>query len=482
MSSKYSAPGVYVESIPSVVSVDESLSTGIGGFFGYAAWGPDTPVLISSWQEYIDIFAPFEDSPFVSRAQLAYADYGFFQNGGKQCYIHRVTGNAGAAASATVTYTPTGGSSTDLFELESKYIGVAGNSFVFSLTKLSGLVAGGDTYNYALKYGTDKIEEYSGSWSGLLNFITNESKYIEFSADPPASAPAGFPLNGVTANFSGGAASYGGQISTEANLKAWKAGESIDRVNYVADVDSSIVTSVLYPVINSRKETVIIAYSATATRVINDANTIAPEKVMVYAPKINVSDPLNNNELRAITPVGHVMGVFARIAQERGIWKAPAGTECILKGAVSVVSNIDVATYRNVGINAIVYKPNYGIVIWGARTQALNNDMAYVTDVLLDCYIKDAIDSALQPAVFEPNNSALWIRVKADIESILDTLWRAGGLAGSEANQAYYVKCDEDLNPASVRDAGELRVEVGYARSRPAEFIIVRVAHVINRG
>ena len=137
---------------------------------------------------------------------------------------------------------------------------------------------------------------------------------------------------------------------------------------------------------------------------------------------------------------------------------------------------------RNERVNAIIYKPNYGVVIWGAMTQALNNDMAYVTDVLLDCYIKSAIDTALQPAVFEPNNSALWVRVKADIESILDTLWRAGGLAGSEASQAYYVKCDEELNPESVRDAGELRVEVGYARNRPAEFIIVRVAHSINRS
>ena len=206
------------------------------------------------------------------------------------------------------------------------------------------------------------------------------------------------------------------------------------------------------------------------------------ERIIAYYPFVNVSDPLNSGALREVSPVGHVMGVFARIAQERGIWKAPAGTECTLKGVVSVAEPVDVGELRAKGVNAIIYKPNYGVVIWGAVTPAPNNDMAYVTDVLLDCYIKSAIDTALQPAVFEPNNSALWIRVKADIESILDTLWRAGGLAGSEASQAYYVKCDEELNPESVRDAGELRVEVGYARNRPAEFIIVKVAHSINRS
>ena len=82
---KYISPGVYVESISSVASVDDSLSTGIGGFIGIAERGPGIPVLISSWQEYIDTFAFGMDSPFLSNSSLAFAVYGFFQNGGKQC-------------------------------------------------------------------------------------------------------------------------------------------------------------------------------------------------------------------------------------------------------------------------------------------------------------------------------------------------------------------------------------------------------------
>src|SRR5574344_1694868 len=102
---KYTSPGVYVESTSSVVSVDDSLSTGIGGFIGIAERGPNIPTLISSWQEYIDTFAFGMDSPFLADSSLAFAVYGFFQNGGKQCYVQRAISGVNATYStATVSY------------------------------------------------------------------------------------------------------------------------------------------------------------------------------------------------------------------------------------------------------------------------------------------------------------------------------------------------------------------------------------------
>lgn len=471
---KYGAPGVYVESIPSVVSVDNSLSTGIGGFIGKAERGPEFPVLISSWQEYIDTFALGMDSPFLADSSLAFAVYGFFQNGGKQCYVQRAQAKKATQSSASVSYTPTGSeTATTLFSLKAIEGGIWGNKLSCVLTASPAMRSAPIVYRLLIKYNGNTVETLETTWANLASAIAT-SRFVvltgSISADPQLDSEEA----GITSVFTGGANSLG------TKLTYWEFGDMIDRLNYITVLDEVVDDTDLYHVIAGRKETVIITCSDS--RVIDNSNLIPPERVVVYYPLVNVSDPLNSGALREVSPVGHVMGVFARIAQERGIWKAPAGTECTLKGVVSVAENANVESLRNNGVNVILYKPNYGIVIWGARTQALNNDMAYVTDVLLDCYIKDAIDTALQPAVFEPNNSALWIRVKADIESILDTLWRAGGLAGSESNQAYYVKCDEELNPESVRDAGELRVEVGYARSRPAEFIIVRVAHSINRS
>lgn len=470
---KYISPGVYVESVSSVVSVDDSLSTGIGGFIGIAERGPEYPVLISSWQEYIDTFAFGMDSPFLSNSSLAFAVYGFFQNGGKQCYVQRAVNDAAVQSSATVSYSARpGGELATSYEFKLKAIeaGAWGNklSCVFSQT--------GGGYRLTIKYNGNTVETFEAPWKSLASAIAT-SRFVVLTGSIPGTAPQS---DSSEFTFTGGTDAY------VPKLEYWKYGGTVERLNYITILDEAEVMNALtieafFEVIAERKETVFIG--CAEKRCGPEAVGSMPlERIIAYWPLVNVSDPLNSGALREVSPVGHVMGVLARIAQERGIWKAPAGTECTLKGVVSVAESGNVGALRDSGVNAIIYKPNYGVVIWGAVTQALNSDMAYVTDVLLDCYIKSAIDTALQPAVFEPNNSALWVRVKADIESILDTLWRAGGLAGSEASQAYYVKCDEELNPESVRDAGELRVEVGYARNRPAEFIIVKVAHSINRS
>ena len=476
---KYISPGVYVESTSSVASVDDSLSTGIGGFIGIAERGPGIPTLISSWQEYIDTFAFGMDSPFLSNSFLAFAVYGFFQNGGKQCYVQKAI-RGGTQSMARVVYRPAGTEvAPPLFTLRAIERGAWGNklSCVLSKPQPKG------NYRLTIKCNGNTVETFDAPWESLASAIAT-SRFVVLEGSISEDAPVFTNPSEVTSTFEGG---------TEDNLPVleyWKP-DKVERLNYIT-ISTEVYAELkpeemetfiknFFDVIAERKETVIILCGNNKLRPA-DCGSMPPERVITYYPFVKVPDPLNSGALREVSPVGHVMGVFARIAQERGIWKAPAGTECTLKGVVSVAEPVDVGRLRAKGVNAIIYKPNYGVVIWGAVTQALNNDMAYVTDVLLDCYIKDAIDTALQPAVFEPNNSALWIRVKADIESILDTLWRAGGLAGSEASQAYYVKCDEELNPESVRDAGELRVEVGYARNRPAEFIIVRVAHSINRS
>lgn len=477
---KYTSPGVYVESVSSVVSVDDSLSTGIGGFIGIAERGPSIPTLISSWQEYIDTFAFGMDSPFLSNSLLAFAVYGFFQNGGKQCYVQKAI-RGGTQSMAKVVYRPEGTEvAPPLFTLRAIERGAWGNklSCVLSQPQPKG------NYRLTIKCNENTVETLEAPWASLASAIAT-SRFVVLEGSISEDAPHFTNPSEVTSTFEGG---------TEDNFPAltyWKSDGPVERLNYItismevyAELELEEQETLIknfFDVIAERKETVFIT---SGNMRLEPAITYSmpPERIIAYYPFVKVPDPLNSGALREVSPVGHVMGVLARIAQERGIWKAPAGTECTLKGVVSVAESVDVGHLRNEGVNAIIYKPNYGVVIWGAVTQALNNDMAYVTDVLLDCYIKDAIDTVLQPAVFEPNNSALWIRVKADIESILDTLWRAGGLAGSEASQAYYVKCDEELNPESVRDAGELRVEVGYARNRPAEFIIVKVAHSINRS
>ena len=53
--------------------------------------------------------------------------------------------------------------------------------------------------------------------------------------------------------------------------------------------------------------------------------------------------------------------------------------------------------------------------------------------------------------------------------------WRDGALFGAKADDAFYVRIDEALNPFSEQQLGRLHIEIGVRPSYPAEFIVVRI-------
>src|SRR5439155_14589630 len=59
-----------------------------------------------------------------------------------------------------------------------------------------------------------------------------------------------------------------------------------------------------------------------------------------YFPWIGAPDPSQENRLRPFPPSGFVAGVYARTDAQRGVWKAPAGTEASLNGAASVTNTL----------------------------------------------------------------------------------------------------------------------------------------------
>ena len=71
---------------------------------------------------------------------------------------------------------------------------------------------------------------------------------------------------------------------------------------------------------------------------------------------------------------------------------------------------------------------------------------------------------------------SLWARVRRDVGAFLTTVWRDGALFGATPDEAFYVKCDAELNPPEVRDLGQLIIEIGIAPVKPAEFVIFRIS------
>jgi phage tail sheath protein FI len=93
----YAIPGVYVEEVPSGARPLTPLGTSTAAFIGKApgALAPSNgePLAVNNWTQFRDLFCKDAQergkSPVYSKkgTPLAYAVYGFFQNGGDRCYV-----------------------------------------------------------------------------------------------------------------------------------------------------------------------------------------------------------------------------------------------------------------------------------------------------------------------------------------------------------------------------------------------------------
>ena len=200
-----------------------------------------------------------------------------------------------------------------------------------------------------------------------------------------------------------------------------------------------------------------------------------------YFPWIQVYDPEKGNIF--VPPSGHVLGVYARTDNERGVHKAPANE--IVRGALGLrysISKGEQDLLNPKGINCIRLMLGGGIRIWGARTLSSDSSWRYINVRRLFIMVETSIERATQWVVFEPNDHKLWKRVTRTISSFLTLVWRNGALMGESPEKAFYVKCDAETNPPEVVDAGQLIVEIGMAPVKPAEFVIFRIGQMPSGG
>jgi phage tail sheath protein FI len=202
----------------------------------------------------------------------------------------------------------------------------------------------------------------------------------------------------------------------------------------------------------------------------------------LYYPWITIMDPATNRPIN-IPPSGHMAGIWARNDNTRGVHKAPANE--VVQGAIGLAYNTtkgEQDTLNPNGVNCIRAFPGRGIRVWGARTLSSNPSWRYINVRRLFNYVEKSIENGTQWVVFEPNDRALWARVRRDISAFLRNVWRDGALFGSTPEEAFYVKCDDELNPPESRDLGRLIVEIGMAPVKPAEFVIFRISQWAGPG
>ena len=191
--------------------------------------------------------------------------------------------------------------------------------------------------------------------------------------------------------------------------------------------------------------------------------------------------PIGRADRRPIPPSGHVAGIYARCDKNMGVYRAPANE--IIEGVVDLelfLQQPDIAMLNAEGVNCSQVFAQRGIRVWGGRTASSDPLLRHVNVRRTIAAITRALNNGLQWVMFENNAPVLWSIIERDVQFFLDDLWRAGYLRGQTQEEAYLVRCDEELNSAGARSSGRLHVEVWLAPFRPAEFIGVRITQEVN--
>ena len=469
----YLRPDVYVEEVNTGEKPITSTATSIGAFVGVTARGQvGKAIQVTSWTDFINKFAKGMSTPFLRSSDLAHAVYGFYQNGGSICYVTRVAIDSMAKAQLvneelTITAKDEGAWANDVLAVEIK---ANASNFDVIVTLNSEVV---ETFEAV----SNDIE--SPNFFGEI--INSKSNYIQISNDQTLVVTAKKAMTG-------GAYAYN-TVKDKNYTDGLKSLDVIYNVNLIAipGITTDAVVKGLVDYATERKAFAVVD-APLNTEADTEALSTFRDKFngngAIYFPWGKIVDPLSSNgALKNCPPCGHIMGIYARTDANRGVHKDPAGEEAVVKGFVDLtakVTNAQLEVLNPKGVNCILARPNSGIVVWGARNIGNDSAKPYVSDIRYDLMVKQSLFDGTQWAVFEPNDDNLLERLSTSLASFLDLQWRNGALLGATSDEAYYVKCDSELNDETSRNNGLLVAEIGYSKKKPAEFVVIRIVQKSN--
>ncbi len=539
----YFAPGVYIEEIDRGSRPIEGVSTAVAGFVGFTEdvrGGAELykPMLVTTWTQFLNYFArPNSDGFTDFNAYLPFSVYGYFMNGGGRCWVTSIgtqLPNAPRPANpepATLRINSRGNRPALRFTLRAEQAAGGLVNIVIIDGSPRALPEGtegeappntGEYFTIQIRRGDELLEEYenltmnrepAGQTATYALAALRNSMYVtveditqsgqplarrpvngQYELAPPivAAPPDRFSQNleGVRDDRTGVRGIFEvDEITMLACPDVMRAYQeqvlNLDQVHGIIELMISMCEgSASGDIPNPPNRMVVLDSPPEAVKpqqVVEWLNRFNRRSMFaaLYYPWIKVPNPRDRGNPILVPPCGHVMGVWARTDETRGVYKAPANE--VPRGVIGLGydTNFREQELLNpLGINCIRSFPNRGIRIWGARTlvEPDKTEWRYISVRRLISYIEKSLELGTQWVVFEPNDQDLWARVTRTVSNFLERIWREGALFGASPAQAFYVKCDEELNPPETRILGRLYIEVGVCPVRPAEFVVFRIS------
>lgn len=517
----YTAPGVYVEEIPSSSKSLSAAATAIAAFVGFTEKAPtDDPIndpdgvrprLVTSWTQFEELYGGFAPD-----CLLPISVYGYFQNGGSVAYIVRIPNTAPAGEPSAValpamdqlankkvlitSVEPDAALSVRIDPADDEADDAEDSSgpSPFNLSVVEGGAVVETFDSVTLAPGDRNVETVVNATSTKVKVkvaiddlgALAEAQIMKVGTFALEKA-AGLPVPVSPRKFTGSETTRTGinglTIADEVTMvvvpdlatAARKADGTYD-LGLWKSVQTALIA---HCELQGNRMAVLDAPPGMTVQQVKEWRA---EQAMydtqfaaLYYPWIKVDNPAgtNGNSEILVPPSGHIAGVWARTDETRGVWKAPANDT--IRGCLDVerpVTKNEQGLLNPIGVNCIRPFGARGIRIWGARTLSSDSDWRYINVRRLFNMIETTILDGTQYAVFEPNDQELWAGVTRTLTAFLNGLWRSGALFGTTADEAFYVKCDAETNPPESIDEGKLVVEVGVAPVKPAEFVIFRIS------
>jgi len=195
-----------------------------------------------------------------------------------------------------------------------------------------------------------------------------------------------------------------------------------------------------------------------------------------YWPWLRTIAP--TDAIRIVPPSGHLAGCYARRDLE-GVHHAPANLEIEAAQDVALrVTEDHLGLLNSESVNT--FRLQRGVRPWGTRTASSDPQWRYIPVRRLFIMLRRSLQAGFAWSTFEPNDARTWGMLKGRTEAFLEDLLQKGMLAGGNAEQAFFVKCDAENNPPEQVDSGVLVCDIGVAPVAPAEFIMISLTQTMT--
>lgn len=478
----YDFPSVYVERESSSAKVSTPLSGSTSAFIGIAERGElGTIQEINSWSEYTSKFAKGLNSPFYINSYLAYAVYGYFSNGGSKCYVIRVAHETATKASVQLGNVETGVLVTAMDE------GTWGNKLSVVITANA---TNTDNFNINIISNASGSTVVLETFTDVSNTITDEryfkpildsgSNYVTVSAGTLAVVASTALTSGVDGISDIVDTDYTGALAL------LETKDDISMVSIPGQSSSAITTALInYSLAHRITPFPDLSPTITVSELESlRATTLKGNVAVTFPTTFKVIDPLSPvNALKEVPTSGHYMGMVSRMITNNGIGQSPAGVDAVIKGAVELPSTLTKAnlkTLYTIQVNPIVLDSEYGVIVWGDKSLSTDRRFVRLSNLLLANYLENRVEKETKWVVFQTINTQLMERVTTQIEGMLIDLWRRGNLQGESAKEAFFVKCDDELNTKETKAEKKFLCQIAYKPNESADFVIFTVSHKLD--